>query len=92
MFTCCKNAPSQSTIPASQPDIPITPFEFADFFDVSHYHYLVVGDRLSGWVEVYSSQSGSKNSGVQGLISHLHSLFATFGVPETLSSDGGQNC
>ena len=90
-LSCCKNAPSQSAIPASQSDIPTTPFESicADFFDVSHYHYLVLGDRLSGWVEVYSSQSGSKNSGSQGLISHLRSLFATFGVPETLSSDGG---
>ena len=88
-LSCCKNAPSQSAIPASQPDIPTTESIFADFFDVSHYHYLVVGDRLSGWVEVYSSQSGSKNSGSQGLISHLRSLFVTFGVPETLSSDGG---
>ena len=60
----------------NQLDIPTTPFEsiFADFFDFSHYHYLVVGDRLSGWVEVYSSQSGSKNYGLQGLISHLRSV------------------
>ena len=88
---CCKNAPSQSKLPASVPDIPSTPFEsvFADFFDVSNHRYLVAGDRLSGWVEVFSAQTGSKSAGSSGLISHLQSLFAIFGVPHTLSSDGG---
>ena len=51
---CCKNAPSQAPLPAMPPDIPSTPFEsvFADFFQESGYHFLVAGDRLSGWVEV----------------------------------------
>ena len=54
---CCKNAPSQAPLPAAAPEIPSTPFEsiFADFFEIGGYHYLVVGDRLSGWVEVLSS-------------------------------------
>ena len=88
---CCKNAPSQPRLPTVAPEIPSTPFEsvFADFFDVSSHHYLLVGDRLSGWVEVFSARSGSTQAGAAGLISHLRSLFATFGVPEKLSSDGG---
>ena len=88
---CCKNAPSQAPLPAVSPDIPSTPFEsiFADFFEDSGYHFLVAGDRLSGWVEVYSSQAGSSKAGSSGLIAHLRTLFATFGVPMTMSSDGG---
>jgi len=88
---CCKNAPSQAPLPAAAPEIPSTPFEsiFADFFEIGGYHYLVVGDRLSGWVEVYSSPVGSSKAGSSGLIAHLRTLFATFGVPLTMSSDGG---
>ena len=88
---CCKNAPSQASLPAMVPEIPSTPFEsiFADFFEASGYHYLVAGDRLSGWVEVYSSPVGSSRAGSSGLIAHLRTLFATFGVPLTMSSDGG---
>lgn len=89
---CCRNAPSQPHLPPSEnPDIPSTPFEsiFADFFDVSDKRFLVAGDRLSGWVEVYLSQIKSKVSASSALISHLRSLFATFGVPDTLSTDGG---
>nr|XP_033946685.1 uncharacterized protein LOC117452278 [Pseudochaenichthys georgianus] len=70
---------------------PSTPFEavFADFFDYGGRHYLVVGDRLSGWVEVLSSTAGTALAGSAGLVQHLRSFFATFGVPEELSSDGG---
>ena len=88
---CCRNAPSQPSLPAAAPEIPSTPFEsvFADFFEASGHHYLVAGDRLSGWVEVYSSPSGSSRSGSAGLIAHMRTMFATFGVPVKLSSDGG---
>ena len=88
---CCKNAPSQAPLPAMPPDIPSTPFEsvFADFFEESGYHFLVAGDRLSGWVEAYSSPVGSTRAGSKGLIAHLRTMFVTFGVPQTLSSDEG---
>ena len=73
------------------PDIPSTPFEsiFADFCYVADHQFLIAGDRLSGWVEVFSSKSGGPNAGAGGLIAHLRSLFAIFGVPFILSSDGG---
>ena len=88
---CNRNAPSQAATPPIPSPTPSTPFEsvFADFFDYGGRHYLVVGDRLSGWVEVYASTSGTHASGAAGLIKHLRSLFATFGVPEEISSDGG---
>ena len=88
---CNKNAPSQAPLPPESTNPPVTPFEqvFADFFEFGGNHYLTVGDRLSGWTEVYSTPSGSQNSGARGLIRCLRSFFTTFGVPEELSSDGG---
>ena len=88
---CNRNAPSQAVTPPLPSPPPSTPFEsiFADFFDYGGCHYLVVGDRLSGWVEVLGSAAGTNLAGAAGLIRHLRSFFATFGVPEELSSDGG---
>ena len=88
---CNRNAPSQAATPPL-PTTPIsTPFEaiFADFFDYGDRHYLVIRDRLSGWVEVLSSTAGTDLGGSSGLVRHLRTFFATFGVPEELSSDGG---
>ena len=88
---CCRNAPQQAALPVSAPEVPGTPFEaiFADFFEESGYHYLVAGDRLSGWVEVYSSKVHSQKAGSASLIAHLRTLFTTFGILLNLSSDGG---
>lgn len=88
---CNRNAPSQAATPLLPSSPPSTPFEavFADFFDYGGRHYLVVGDRLSGWVEVLSSTAGTNLGGSAGLVRHQRSFFATFGVPEELSSDGG---
>ena len=88
---CCKNAPSQAALPSSPATPPSTPFEavFADYFDFAGHHYLVIGDRLSGWVEIFSTASGSSRSGALGLVACLRTFFSTFGVPEQISSDGG---
>ena len=88
---CNRNAPSQAPLPSEPAIPPSTPFEqiFADFFEFGGHHYLVVGDRLSGWSEIFSTPSGSSLSGARGLISCLRSFFSTFGVPEELASDGG---
>jgi hypothetical protein len=88
---CNRNAPSQAPTPSEPAIPPSTPFEqvFADFFEFGGHHYLVVGDRLSGWSEIFSTPSGSARSGARGLISCLRSFFSTFGVPEELASDGG---
>ncbi|CAJ1061303.1 uncharacterized protein LOC117484300 [Xyrichtys novacula] len=92
---CNCNAPSQAATPptpSSTPSSPpSTPFEavFADYFDYGGCHYLVVGDRLLGWVEVLCSSAGTDMGGSAGLIRHLRSFFGSFGVPVELSSDGG---
>lgn len=80
---CNRNAPSQDATPPLLSPPPSTPFEavFADFFDYGGHHYLVVGDRLSGWVEILSSSAGTDLGGSTGLVCHLQPFFAMFGVP-----------
>ena len=89
---CNRNARSQVATPVVESSIPSTPFEkiFADHFEFCGNHYLVAGDRLSGWVEVFRAPHHTALAGAKGLISALRSLFATFGVPEEISSDGGK--
>ena len=88
---CHTIAPSQAKTPPIEPMIPETPFEavVADYCDVGSSHYLVTGDRLSGWVEIFKIAQGTKMSGSKGLIACLRRWFGTFGVPEELASDGG---
>ena len=88
---CNSNAPSQASLPAEPVSVPSMPFEqvFSDFFAFAGHHYLIVGDRLSGWSEVYSTPSGTSNAGSKGLIRCLRLFFTTFGVPKEISSDGG---
>jgi len=88
---CTKNAPSQSSLPTPPAIPPSTPFEqtYADYFDCAGQHYLVVGDRLSGWCDVFQAPKGSPQAGSNGLISCLRNYFSRFGVPDELSSDGG---
>ena len=89
--TCHRNAPSHAKLPPTAPNLPTTPFQmiFADYFELIGKSFLVVGDRLSGWPEVIQVGSGTEYSGAKGLCRALRQLFATFGVPEELSSDGG---
>ena len=62
---------------------------YADYFELIGNHYLIIGDRLSGWTEVFRTKPGSHDSGSRGLCNSLRHVFATFGVPDDLSSDGG---
>ena len=68
----------------------LKPFEaiFANFFDQRGYHYLVMGDCLSGWVEVLSLAAGTSLVSSAILVQNLPSFFATFGVPKEISSNG----
>lgn len=88
---CNRNAPSQAALPSEPSDPPSCPFEkiFADFCDLGGHRYLVAGDRLSGFTEVFKISNGSTGCGSRGLIKCLRQWFGTFGVPRELSSDGG---
>ena len=48
-----------------------------------------MGDRLSGWTEVLRVKDDLATAGAKGLCEALRKMFAHFGVPEELSSDGG---
>ena len=64
---CIRTAPSQPRLPTDPSTPPLTPFEeiFADFFDCAGQHYLVVGDRLSGWTDVFQCTPGSTQAGAE---------------------------
>jgi hypothetical protein len=51
--------------------------------------YLLTVDRFSNWPDLREATAHTPNAGVDGLIKAYRELFATFGVPEHLSSDGG---
>ena len=89
--SCHRNAPSQAPSHPTDPDLPEVPFEmiFADYFKLSGKFYLIIGDRLSGWTEVIQVHHGGATSGSKGLCSAFRRIFATFGVPREISSDGG---
>ena len=48
------------------------------------HNFLLVVDRFSNWLQVYRGNGGSSN-----LIKLLGDLFHSFGIPESLTSDGG---
>ena len=62
---------------------------FSDYFKLHGKYYLIIGDRLSGWTEVLHVHHGGETSGSKGLCAALRRVFATFGVPREISSDGG---
>ena len=88
-YECNRNAPTQAPQPTEYVNPPTAPFQqvFADFFDFAGHHYLVIGDRLSGWTDIYSSPSGTSQSGAKGLLKCLCSFFMTFRVPGEISTD-----
>ena len=88
---CNRNAPSQAATPPISSDPPATPFEkiFAEYFDYGARHFLVIGDRFSGWADVFGMPSGTSVAGAAALVGLLRAYFATFGAPEEISTDGG---
>ena len=61
----------------------------ADYCTIGGYYYLITVDRFSNWPDIMQVLQNSRNSGAAGLIRALKRMFATFGVPRELSSDGG---
>ena len=89
--SCNEYAPTQPHLPAATPVIAQSPFQSvaSDFCEFGGNHYLVTVDRFSNWPTVSSAKPGTAASGTKGLLGALRSLFATFGIPEEISSDGG---
>lgn len=84
--TCNSNAPSQPAMPPTTPIDLEYPFQHlcVDYFHHEGSAYLVLVDRYSGWPIVTPARNGDT-----GLATTLRDTFATFGIPDTLTSDGG---
>ena len=87
--TCEANAPSQSAEPLILSPAPEWPFQqlCADYFFIDSHGYLVVVDRYSGWPSVFHFPPGHTTT--VKLLAELRHLFATYGIPEEISTDGG---
>ena len=83
---CNKMAPSQAALPPIPPILSNYPFQCicADYFNYQSHNYLVIVDRYSNWPIVNKAKDGAT-----GLINILRRVFATYGIPDELSSDGG---
>ena len=84
--SCDETAPSQSPEPPITPVAPEYPFQHVatDYFSLGGHNFCLVVDRFSNWLQVYRGDGGSSN-----LITLLGDLFHSFGIPKTLTSDGG---
>jgi len=78
-------------MPPADPYIPTAPFQAvaSDFFKLMGKNYLLTVDRFSNWPDLREATAHNADAGADGLIKANRELFATFGVPEQLSSDGG---
>ena len=78
-------------MPPIEPMLPTMPFEciVADYCHLAGQYYLIIADRLSGWIEIVHIRTSSFTSGAVGLCAALRSLFSVFGIPSEMSSDGG---
>ena len=86
-LSCDETAPNKSPEPPITPVTPECPFQHicSDFFSLKGHNFCLVVDRFSNWLQVYTGKGGAHN-----LISLLSQCFHSFGLPETLASDGGQ--
>lgn len=83
---CNRMAPSQPCAPPVPPVLPAYPFQCicADYFQYKGKNYLVIVDRYSHWPIIERASEGAN-----GLINCLKRVFATYGICDELSSDGG---
>ena len=88
---CNRIAPSQAHMPPIESNPPLYPFQAiaADYFSLRGVKFLVVVDRFSGWPHLMRATGSDEALGANGLIRCLKFIFATFGIPEEVSSDGG---
>ena len=87
--TECINAkPVQAAEPLMPPPMPLRPFDKigSDIFTLKGIKYLIIVDYFSNYTEVH--KLGFKTSGSQ-LVERFRSIFARYGCPFVLVSDGG---
>ena len=85
-LSCDEIAPSQSLEPPITPKPPEYPFQHicSNFFFKAGYNFCLVVDMFSNWVQIFNGKGGAHN-----LISLLGTCVHSFGIPKSLTSDGG---
>ena len=58
-----------------------------DYFSLAGNNYLVLGDRFSGWLSIYSAGRGEFDA--KSLVTKSRDYFTNFNIPEELATDGG---
>ena len=88
--SCHEHTPTQPSAPPQPLLQPEYPFQqiVSDYFQSGGHHYLVIADRFSGWpaIQFCGASDGSSTK----LQEWLRQFFATYGIPEELSTDGGK--
>ena len=64
--TCHRNAPSKAATTPIERETPKVPFEmlYSDYFKLKGHWYLIIGDRLSGWTEIYRNANAGSGQGI----------------------------
>ena len=87
--TCNANAPSNPrNLPIQDSQLPAYPFQMIcmDFFYMGNKSYLAVVDKYSGWLSIFQF---NKDTAIN-LVKAVREYFSTFGVSETICSDGAK--
>ena len=84
---CNEEAPSQPPEPMIMTPPPEVPFQqtVTDLCSLEGHTFFIYADRFSGWVEVERLPTNTFRHVRKSLLR----WFATYGVPENISSDGG---
>ena len=88
-LTCARDAPSQPAVTPVSPPVPSFPFQYVvgDYFSLAGNNYLVLGDRFSGWLSIYSAGAGEFDA--KALVNRSREYFTNFNIPEEIATDGG---
>ena len=88
-LTCVRDAPSQPAGTPIAPPTPSFPFQYVvgDYFSLAGVNYLVLGDRFSGWLSIYSAGHGEFDA--KALVKKTREYFTTFNIAEEIATDGG---
>ena len=88
-LTCVRDAPSQPAGKPVAPPTPSFPFQFVvgDYFSLAGVNYLVLGDRFSGWLSIYTASHGEFDA--KALVKRSREYFTNFNIPEEIATDGG---
>jgi hypothetical protein len=58
-----------------------------DYFFIAGVNYLVLGDRFSGWLSIYTASKGEFDA--KALVKKSREYFTSFNIPEEIATDGG---